>query len=135
MYSAISDYRSMARGYRRAFIASVCAAIRGRLARRDIVDLAPENDADLMNDLALLMAARIELGHGVISNSGLSGLWIEVDGEYAETWHEGDNWRDAGMLDPSLLPSSFASPRAVGDAVRAAASGPLAAAGVREAAA
>jgi hypothetical protein len=135
MHRDIADIRGLNRAERRRLLGLVAHDVRARLVSPNIVDLAPDNDADLMDDLGLLMCCQMVCGDAALTGSGVVQISVAIDPEYAETWRDGENWRRAGMLDPAVVEPTFVSDDAHEAALRAARAGPLAAAGVRSAAA
>lgn len=82
----------------RAQFAPILASVRNTISIQlsdGIGYLTPSTDKAFMDDLAILMAAKLVLGPDVVAGSGLSGIMIAVEED------EGLPWNKRGFLSAS----------------------------------
>ncbi len=92
----IGDLSAMPRPARRRTLANTQSAIKTALLRANT--LSPDNDGDLMLDLAILMSARLLYGDTVVAPAGLANLMLEIDPDDRLPWHQ------RGMINPTVVP-------------------------------
>lgn len=71
---------------RREFMRSLRNAIRSQLSQTR--SLTPQTDKDFMDDLAILMAAKLSYGENILEGSGLFSLMLAVSPDENLPWDE-----------------------------------------------
>jgi hypothetical protein len=94
LMSGIETIAALPRHERRGVLASVSKAVHTATNQR-LENYNSSNDADLMSDLALLMALQWTSGESVLQGSNLSNLVILIDDDDTLPWDR------RGMLSPS----------------------------------
>ena len=92
----VEDFSGMPRSQRARMVRSVCDAVR-KAVRVPLASYSPQNDQDLMDDLAILMAAKLAIGDKALVGSGLFTLALSIDPDENKTWEQ------RGMLPPGFV--------------------------------
>jgi hypothetical protein len=69
------------------FLHRVRGAIRREILR-GVSRLTPQNDKNLMDDLAIMMAVKLAMGESAINESGLFSLMLAIDNDGSRPWDE-----------------------------------------------